>query len=83
MGIPAIGTPVGGIPDLVIDDQTGFLLPQNVTAVDVASVIEKYAALPEKEKKRMAAAARSLWEQKLDAVQNAAQFTAYLRNLMS
>ncbi len=28
-GTPTLATPVGGIPDLIIDKQTGFLLPDN------------------------------------------------------
>lgn len=83
MGIPAIGTPVGGIPDLIEDGYTGFLLPQQVTSADVAEAIAKFAALSAEEKKNMAAAARGLWQEKLDARKNAARFTAYLRNLLS
>ncbi len=81
MGIPAIGTQVGGIPDLIIDGQTGFLLPPQALPEDVARSVMKYAALPEAEKRSMAAAARELWKQKFDAQKNAAHFTAYLRNI--
>lgn len=83
MGIPAIGTPVGGIPDLIIDGQTGFLLPEQPVASDVADAIAKYAALPDEEKKNMAEAARKLWKENFDAKENALRFTAYLRNLIS
>ena len=83
MGIPAIGTPIGGIPDLVVDAQTGFLLPDQAEASDVAAAITKFAALPDDRKRQMAASARQLWKEKFDAKENADKFTAYLRNLIS
>lgn len=81
MGIPAIGTTVGGIPDLILDGQTGFLLPEQAEPSDVADAIVKYASLDEEQKKNMAAAARFLWKQKFDAKENAMRFSAYLQNL--
>jgi len=83
MGIPAIGTAVGGIPDLIVDGQTGFLLRPEPAPTEVADAISRYAALPEIEKREMAAAARSLWKQKFDAGANAARFVSYLENLIS
>ena len=83
MGIPAVGTFVGGIPDLVKDGQTGFLMPAQPEPSEVAAAVMKYAVLPECQKKSMAAAARELWKEKFDAVENAAKFAAYLENLIS
>ena len=81
MGIPAVGTRVGGIPDLILDGQTGFLLQEEATPTAVAEALLKYAALSEGEKNRMAAAARHLWKENFNAQENALRFTAYLRNL--
>ena len=83
MGIPAIGTLVGGIPDLIVDGQTGFLLPQDMQASDVAKTIMNYIALPEIQKQEMTAAVRHHWEEKFNAKENAVQFAAYLQNLAS
>lgn len=83
MGIPAIGTTVGGIPDLIKENQTGFLLPEQPEASHVAEAIESYASLPEERKREMASAARRLWKEKFDASANAAAFAAYLENLTS
>ena len=83
MGIPAVGTRVGGIPDLILDGQTGFLLQEEATPTAVAETLLKYAALSEGEKNRMAAAARHLWKENFNAQENALRFTAYLRNLIS
>ena len=82
MGIPAIGTAIGGIPDLIIEDQTGYLLPEQATPETTADAIQKFAVLPEEQKKLMAAAARQLWKEKFDAKENAAAFTSYLRDLI-
>lgn len=83
MGIPAIGTEVGGIPDLILDGQTGYLIPQTAEPAHVAKAIEKFVALPENEKLRMRDAARQRWELKFDAVKNGAKFAEYLRTLVS
>ena len=83
MGIPAVGTQTGGIPDLVRDGQTGFLLPSRPEPSEVAEGIMKYVALPTDRKWEMAAAARKLWKEKFDASANAVNFAAYLENLSS
>lgn len=82
MGIPAIGTPIGGIPDLILDGDTGFLLPQDVNAAQVASAIQKYAALPEEQRQEMSERVRRRWEEKFDAKQNAQRFAAHLQNIL-
>lgn len=83
MGIPAIGTPVGGIPDLILDEKTGFLLPQRPEPVDVVDAILRFAALTDDQKLQMSRAARQCWSNKFDAVKNAAEFTEYLLELVS
>jgi len=81
MGIPAIGTPIGGIPDLILDRQTGFLLPEQAEPSDAANAIMRYAALTDEEKQQMTAAVRRHWKEKFDAEKNAVMFTAFLQNL--
>lgn len=83
MGIPAIGTAVGGIPDLIVDGKTGFLLPAQVTPEDVAAAVERYASLNAKERQQMVAATRRHWAEKFNAKENAMQFAAYLQRLAS
>lgn len=83
IGIPAIGTPVGGIPDLILDGKTGFLLPQQPSPADVADAVMHFAALSDNQKLRMSSAARQHWSDKFDAVKNAADFTEYLLELVS
>lgn len=83
MGIPAIGTVIGGIPDLIIDGKTGFLLPAQATAEEVAAAVMKYAAYTAAEKQQMAAATRCHWAEKFNAKENAVAFAAYLQQLAS
>jgi glycosyltransferase involved in cell wall biosynthesis len=83
MGIPAVGTPVGGIPDLIKDGQTGFLLPEQTQAHHLAEAIECFASLPQTKQRQMAASARLLWKEKFDAKENAVRFAAYLQKLIS
>ena len=78
MGIPAVGTPVGGIPDLIVDGRTGFLLPEAVQQQDVADAVTRFYDLSEEEKEEMYETARRHWAEKFDAVKNAVQFTEYL-----
>lgn len=83
MGIPAIGTNVGGIPDLIIDGHTGFMLPWDMQASDVAEAIMRYVAMSEEEKQKMSMVVRRHWEEKFNAEENAVAFAAYLQNLAS
>ena len=83
MGIPAIGTAIGGIPDLILDGKTGFLLPEQASPEDVAAAVMKYAALTAEERAQMAATTRCHWAEKFNAKENAVQFAAYLQRLVS
>lgn len=83
MGIPAIGTPVGGIPDLIVDGKTGFLLPEQVRPQDVADAVMRFYGLRAEEKAEMFAAARQRWAEQFDAVKNAVRFTEYLLEMAS
>lgn len=82
MGIPAIGTPVGGIPDLILDGKTGFLLPEQTEPDHVAQAVTRFAALTVQQKQQMRKSVRLHWAKNFDAVKNARRFAAYLENLI-
>ena len=64
-GIPVIGTPVGGIPDFLIDEQNGFFCqPQN--AKSIADTVNKIFSLSEDEKKKILSSALELVKEKYD-----------------
>lgn len=81
-GIPAAATAVGGIPELVRDGETGFLLPKNPTAEEVSAAIQQFYELPAAEKAAMSARARALWEEDFDAEKNAEAFVGLLKRLL-
>ncbi len=70
MGIPAAATSVGGIPELVYTGRTGYLLPESVSARELADAIADFYRLPEEEKRAMRANAVELWREKCDAEKN-------------
>lgn len=83
MGIPVVGTAVGGIPEAIIDEATGFLLPENPNATDIFVAIMKYLNLTQAQRQKMSDAAVALWQDKFDAEKNARRFVAYLQDLVS
>ncbi len=65
-GVPVIGSDIGGIPEAVIDGETGFLVPER-DHEGLAARIEGLLA-DASLRQRMGAAARRLVEQKFDLV---------------
>lgn len=59
--IPVLATPVGGIPDFLIDGKTGFFCtPENPESI--AMVVQRLMNLPEEQKKRICSEAKRLVE---------------------
>lgn len=81
MGIPAIGTKTGGVPDIITDQVNGFLVDVNSDAEYIANTIEKFIKLPSDTRITLSNNAYILWQQKFDAEKNAKQFTEMLFNL--
>jgi len=63
-GVPVIGSRIGGIPECIIDGQTGFLVPQRDTGA-LADRISKLLDDPAR-RLRMGAEGRSLVERRFD-----------------
>ena len=80
MGIPAIGTSVGGIPELIENGVNGYLLSQNPTAEEICDALNRFIGLSAKERAEMSAAAYRMWQKKCDARANAERFTEMLRS---
>ena len=81
-GVPAIATAVGGIPEIVRDEKTGFLLSANPSAQEVAGAIWRFYVLTPVEKTAMGGAARALWAEQFDAMKNAEAFVQQLNQLL-
>ncbi len=78
-GVPTIATDVGGLPDLVVDGQTGWLVPARSPA-RIAEAILKYLADPDTAQ-RMAANGRQRAEQLFDVKKTAEQILAIYRTV--
>jgi glycosyltransferase involved in cell wall biosynthesis len=46
-GVPAIGSPVGGIPTIIRNGENGFLPPLTATPADLAALIRDTLASPQ------------------------------------
>lgn len=82
MGIPVAATAVGGIPEMVKEGSSGFLMPVNPAPSEVADVLEKYAAMSETEKRAMSQTAYECWTKDYDAGQNAEKLIRLLNRVM-
>jgi glycosyltransferase involved in cell wall biosynthesis len=78
--LPVVGTVHSGIPEAVIDGETGFLVPER----DVAALAERIGALlgSAELRHRMGAAGRRLAEARFDAARQTAQLEAQYRALL-
>lgn len=79
--IPGIGTAVGGIPELILDGQTGFLLSDTPAPYEIAEKIVSFKNLSSAQRQQMENAAFSLWQAKLNAAKNAEYFCELLEGL--
>lgn len=80
MGIPAVGTDVGGIADLIIPGQTGYLIDKDTDELSVMNTILKYYELDYDEKLQISRNAYEIWKQKFESNSNAKRFINILVN---
>ena len=85
LGIPAVATAVGGIPEIVQEGQTGFLLASDENADrltdELAQALARFAALPLEERQRLAKNALALQRETFDSRANAGLFSQHLLDL--
>ena len=77
LGVPAISTPVTGIPELVRDGETGRIVPERDPAA-LADAIDQTLACPERARE-MAAYGRALVEEEFDLRRNVAQLRSHFQ----
>ena len=74
MGIPAMGTEVGGIKDLINEEQTrqtGYLFSVEAMPENICDLICKYMDLPVDVQKRLGENAYNIWKENFNAEKNA------------
>ncbi|HIX06478.1 MAG TPA: glycosyltransferase [Candidatus Fournierella pullicola] len=81
MGVPAIGTDVGGMAELIRDGVNGYLLPEDVSAQQVCDAIVRFARLKPVQRQAFSRAAVELWEKRFDARRCAAHFVEQMKGL--
>ncbi|MCI8730202.1 MAG: glycosyltransferase [Lachnospiraceae bacterium] len=82
MGIPAIGTDVGGMAELIKDQKTGFLLNSNPTIKEVSDAIEKFYNMSIDKKKKMCDLAYRMWSFNFNAEKNARYFVKAIDKIL-
>lgn len=68
--IPAIAVNVGGIPEIVCDSETGYLINRDFTSEEFRSALVRYAMLNDKGKQEMRNNAFKIWDEKFNADNN-------------
>lgn len=81
MGIPALGTDVGGIPDSIIENETGYVVSMNAEPLMVSDKIVKHMQLHYKDKMKMSHNAYTLWKDQFNAEKNAESFLEKIINI--
>ena len=81
MGIPTLGTDVGGISELIEDGVNGFLVPKNVSEDEVAKIIVEFSNYTLEKRKEFSDNAYRKWENDFNAINNSKEFTKKLINL--
>lgn len=73
-GTPVISTAVGGVPEIVQDQETGYLLPANPTEAEIADTLNKIVLMDELEYRRLSENAKNTYLNKFQAKVNYKKF---------
>lgn len=81
-GVPAIGTCVGGIPEMITDGFNGFLLNENPTALEIKARLDKMHEVKQTaDMVEMKKHAFATWKMLFDAEKNFSEFAKMLYTL--
>ena len=80
LGLPVIGTAVGGLPDIVAEGETGYVIPPG--DVDALAAHLRRLAEDSALRQRMGRAARQRAEERFDARKNAARVIGVLEEVV-
>jgi colanic acid/amylovoran biosynthesis glycosyltransferase len=74
LGIPCIGSNVGGVPEIIDDGVNGYFLDKNPSPKEIARHIKDFMNLSQDEKNKIKRNARKTWEEKYNAEKNYKEF---------
>jgi len=78
-GIPCIATHVGGTPEIVVNDVSGYLVKPSDSSTTISKVIFNFNKLTNKEKIKLRKSTRSYWEKMFNSNVNIKKFIKELR----
>lgn len=81
-GVPLVAFPVGGIPEVIVDDETGFLVPEN-TAEALAARLRGIICGGREPLRKIAVNARGEWERRYTVEAYRNNVTAVMESLVS
>lgn len=73
-GIPAIATDTGGSREVVVENESGYLVPVQVTAAEIAAIIRKFWFLSPFDKNKLRTTAHLFWDRHFNAQNNYPEF---------
>ena len=79
-GIPCLATDVGGTGEIVLNEQTGFLVGEKDENEKVSNTLKKILDMPEDEYQKLRRNARKIWEECYNADRN---YTELIEDLLS
>lgn len=74
MGIPVIGTDVGGVKEIITNGFNGYLLDANFSPSDLAKILMEYCFLPYEDKLFLRSNAFKMWKEKYNESVNFRHF---------
>lgn len=81
-GVPAIGTAVGGVPELIQTGENGYLLLENPKPAEIAKAITAFCFSSEDQRRAMSNSANTSWRKNFNAKKNAICFSKSLEEIL-
>ncbi len=82
LGIPVVGTPVGGVPEIVNDNVNGWLIDEHAISKSLANLLCCYAELPGSRKEQLRKNARQTWETSFSAEAAYSRFSQLIEDTL-